>query len=56
MSRTIHLDPLFLESFASHSWKYLTYTDIKRLSEYAALTLQEIIATAKPLAGEAGNA
>ena len=38
-------DPLFRELFAAHGWRYLTYTEVSRLSNYSALTMEEILKT-----------
>lgn len=42
-------DPLFVESFVSHNWRYLTYSDVDRLIGYANVSLQELARTSKPL-------
>lgn len=42
-------DPLFVQSFGSNGWLYLTYADVTRLAGYSTLTLEEILSTAKRL-------
>lgn len=44
-------DPLFLESFATNGWRYLTYSDVTRLAGFAKPTLDELAKTSKQLHG-----
>jgi len=50
------IDPLFVQSFADNQWRYLTYTDVRRLAGFSALTLDELLKTSKPLKGGTGHA
>ena len=49
-------DPLFVDSFAENHWRYLTYTDIARLTSFSNPTLAEILNTSKPLSEGADHA
>jgi len=42
-------DPLFIKSFRDNNWKYLTYDDVERLSNFSKPTITEILKLAKEL-------
>jgi 16S rRNA G966 N2-methylase RsmD/SAM-dependent methyltransferase len=45
-------DPLFLQTFKNHGWRYLLYSDISRLSGLGHITIDNFLSTSKTMVQE----
>jgi hypothetical protein len=49
------VDPLFVDSFNRHGWRYLTYSDVTKMAGYSKPSLAELLKTSKALSGGTQN-